>query len=91
MEQEIATYILKLKKAAESTRQAEDRPLYERHLACAAVLLALVISDAEQTRVSSEVEAHERLWGTSWLADDVCSGPREAWQQVKAALTSYTT
>jgi len=89
MEQAIASYILKLKAAAEATRQAEDRPLYERFLACSAVLLALVINGTERARIVSEVEAHERLWGSSWLEDEARNAPIAAWDGVKRALSSY--
>jgi len=47
MKKELATYILKLNEAAQTTKRAEDRSLYEKYLASAAVILALVESGAE--------------------------------------------
>ena len=41
MKKEIAQYVLSLQDAAEKTHRAEDRPIYAKYLADAAVLLAL--------------------------------------------------
>ena len=86
MKKELAAYILKLNEAAQSTKRAEDRPLYERYLASAAVILALVESGAENNIVKEAVQAHERLWGNTWLVDDAYKNPSEAWQKVKVML-----
>ena len=86
MKKELAAYILKLNEAAQSTKRAEDRQLYERYLASAAVILALVESGAENNIVEEEVQAHERLWGNTWLVDDAYKIPSNAWQKVKAML-----
>ena len=86
MKKELATYILKLNESAQLTKQAEDRPLYEKYLASAAVILALVENDAEKETIKNEIESHERLWGNTWLLDDVYINPSDAWQKVKEAL-----
>ena len=86
MKKELAAYILKLNEAAQSTKRAEDRPLYERYLASAAVILALVESGADTNIIEEEAQAHERLWGNTWLVDDAYKIPNEAWQKVKAIL-----
>ena len=86
MKKELATYILKLNEAAQTTRRAEDRPLYEKYLASAAVILALVESGAEKEAIQNEVQAHERLWGNTWLIDEVYKNPYNAWEKAKKAL-----
>jgi hypothetical protein len=83
MKTEIAQYILNLRAAASMTHRAEDRPLYEKYLADAAVLLALAETEAPSTSIREAVRRHERLWGTSWLVDDAYKGPLAAWQKVK--------
>ena len=86
MKKQIATYILKLNEAAHETKRAEDRPLYERYLAHAAVILALVESGAEKETIQDEVQSHERLWGNTWLVNDAYKIPSDAWQKVKETL-----
>ena len=86
MKKELATYILMLNEAAQSTKRAEDRPLYEKYLASAAVILALVESDAEREKIQSEMDTHEHLWGNTWLIDDAYKIPSDAWQKIKAIL-----
>ena len=86
MKEELAKYILELNDAARSTSRAEDRPLYEKYLASAAVILALVESGAAEESVRDEVKAHERLWGTTWLVDVAYMGPSAAWERFKKAM-----
>ncbi len=86
MKKELATYILKLNEAAQSTKRAEDRPLYEKYLASAAVILALAETGAEKEMIQNEVQTHERLWGNTWLVDDAYKNPSNAWQKAKEAL-----
>lgn len=86
MKKQLAAYILKLNEAAQATNRAEDRSLYEKYLAHAAVILALVESGAEKETVRNEVQAHERLWGYTWLIDEIHIIPNNAWQKVKEAL-----
>ena len=83
MKTEIAQYILSLRAAASMTHRAEDRSLYEKYLADAAVLLALVETEAPSTSISEAVQGHERLWGNTWLVDDAYKGPSTAWEKVK--------
>jgi hypothetical protein len=86
MKNELATYILKLNEATHTTKEAEDRPLYEKYLASAAVILALVESGAEKEMIQNEVQTHERLWANTWLADDAYKIPSNAWKKVKKSL-----
>jgi len=86
MKKKLATYILKLNESAQLTKRAEDRPLYERYLASAAVILALVENGSVKETIKKEIESHERLWGNTWLVDDVYKVPHDAWQKVKESL-----
>ena len=87
MKTEIAQYILSLSAAAAMTHRAEDRSLYEKYLADAAVLLALAETEAPSTSIICEaVQSHERLWGNTWLVDDAYKRPSVAWQKVKQCL-----
>ena len=87
MKKIIAQYIIALKEAAENTHRAEDRPIYQLYLADAAYLLALAEIEASFEVLSEAVNSHERLWGHTWLVDDVFKGPSKAWQVVKDCLT----
>jgi hypothetical protein len=86
LKKELSTYILELNKAAQITKRSEDRPLYEKYLASAAVILALAERGAEKEIIENEILAHERLWGNTWLVDNVYKVPSNAWQEVKKAL-----
>lgn len=83
MNPEIAQYVLSLHAAAKATHRAEDRPLYEKYLADAAVILALAETDAPLSDIKEAVQSHERLRGNTWLADDAYKTPSAAWQKVK--------
>ena len=83
---EIAKYILSLSAAASMTHRAEDRSLYEKYLADAAVILALAETEAPSTSMREAIQSHERLWGNTWLVDDSYKGPSAAWQKVKKCI-----
>lgn len=83
MKAEIAQYILCLRSSASMTNRAEDRSLYEKYLADAAVLLALVETEAPITSIRDAVLSHERLRGITWVVDDTYKEPSAAWQKVK--------
>jgi hypothetical protein len=36
--------------------------------------------------IQNEVQTHERLWGNTWLVDDVYKIPSNAWKKVKESL-----
>lgn len=86
MKREVATYIIKLDEAARNTKRAEDRAIYQRQLASAAVILALAETGAATERVREEALAHERLRGNSWPVDEAHRGPAAAWQRVMGTL-----
>ncbi len=86
MKKQLANYILKLNEAAHSTKRAEERNIYERYLAHAGVMLAMLENGAEKKHLAKEVQSHEKMWGNDWLIDDACKTPGEAWQEVKLLL-----
>ena len=82
----IADYIRNLWEAAGNTNCAADRPLYEKYLADAAVLLALVVTGAELAQIGDAVRHRERLWGRTWLQDEVYGKPADAFEAIKEQL-----
>ncbi len=82
----LADYILKLSEAAANTHFSADRPLYEKYLADAAVLLALIVSGADPGQIDDAVKRHERLWGHTWLQDEVFKKPADAFEVFKGQL-----
>jgi len=86
MKTALAEYILKLNDASRKTHCAEDRPLYEKYLAEAGVILSMVELKMDTESIRKEIQAHERLWGLSWLIDNVKESPSKAWQKVKKAF-----
>ncbi len=83
----LAEYILKLNDASQKTHRAEDRPLYEKCLAEAGIILSMVELNMDIESIKKEIQSHERLWGIAWLIDDVKDVPSEAWQKVKMNQT----
>jgi hypothetical protein len=88
MKAALAEYILKLNDASQKTRRAEDRPLYEKYLAEAGVILSMVELNMDVELIRKEIQAHERLWGIAWLIDDVKEDPSEAWQKAKKVFAT---
>jgi hypothetical protein len=86
MKTAIARYALSLSAAASETHRAEDRLLYERYLADAAILLALAETGAPVTSIHEAIQRHERLWGNTWFVDDAYKGPGSAWEAVKQCI-----
>jgi len=86
LKKELATYILKLHKAAQETKRAEDRQVYEKYLAGAAVILALAEEGSEKEMIVNEIQAHERLRGHTWLVDEDHNGSNNAWKRIKEVV-----
>ena len=86
MKAELADYILCLSESLESTHHANDRPLYVKYLADAAVLLALVERGANGEELQRKVENHERLWGQTWLVGDEHTAVSQAWRKFTDSL-----
>ncbi len=86
MKSELADYILCLSEGLAHTHHANDRPLYEKYLADAAVLLALVERGANVEELRQRVENHERLWSQTWLVGEEYKSAAEAWKKFTALL-----
>jgi hypothetical protein len=86
MKTALADYVLRLSEALAHTKHASDRPLYERYLADAAVLLALVERGADVQEVKQRVANHERLWSQTWAAGGEYKDASEAWKKFKDLL-----
>ena len=86
MKEELVDYILCLSESLAHTGQANDRPLYEKYLADAAVLLALVERDVDIGELKQRVQNHERLLSNTWLVGDEHRAVFEAWGKFKALL-----
>ena len=84
---EVAEYIFALRDAADATHQAEDRPIYERYLAEAAVLLALIEKDSSKDVIANAVQGHERLRGHTWLQDPIFEKSSKIWEKVKKCIS----
>ena len=86
MKAALADYILCLSHCLAHTKQANDRPLYERYLADAAVLLALLERGVGAGELSRRVEGHERLLSDTWPIGDEHQAIFEGWNKFKALL-----
>ncbi len=86
MKEELADYILCLSESLAHTRRTNDRPLYEKYLADAAVLLALVERGVDIGELKQKVHNHERLLSNTWLVGDEHKAVFEAWGKFKARL-----
>jgi hypothetical protein len=82
MDQAIAAYVLKVAEAAANTHTAADRPLYEKYLADASVLLAQAVAGAPASELAPLVRAHDRLLGITWLQGPEHQSIFAAWQGV---------
>ena len=70
---QLANYIIILDDAAAVSSKLDDKPLYEKYLAHAGLMLALAVLDKDKQRLIDAIEAHENLWVHSWLVDDAYS------------------
>lgn len=86
MKTELADYILCLSESLENTHYSNDRPLYEKYLADAAVLLVLVERRANIEELKRRVEIHERLLSQTWLVGEEHIAVFEAWKKFKNRL-----
>ncbi len=86
MKKELADYILCLSESLSHTHHANDRPLYEKYLADAAVLLALVERGVDLEELKRRVQNHERLLSNTWLVGDEHKSVFAAWQKFRTLL-----
>ncbi len=86
MKKELADYILCLSESLSHTHHANDRPLYEKYLADAAVLLALAECEADVEELRRRAQNHERLLSNTWLIGDEHKSVFAAWQRFRTLL-----
>jgi hypothetical protein len=91
LSEHIAAYVLKLEDCSRRTHRAGDRSVYQTYLADAAGILALSISDQSVASLKDRAQSHERLWGHSWLQDEVYREAADAWKLVKEELLRAAT
>ena len=84
----LSEYILLLSNSASETKFAADRPTYQLLLANAAVLLAIVVRGADHSQIENAVNRHERLWGNTFLQDEVFRKPLDAFAEFKKQMHS---
>ena len=81
----LARFISEMEQQAGSTHEAEDRPLYDKFLAKAAVIIAKVEQDMV---IGDDVAAMERLFGHTWFKDkDAYTRIYSEWDTFKGLLT----
>jgi hypothetical protein len=80
----LANYVLQLGSAAESTHEANDRPVYRILLAEAAILLASAVKGASAKELVSLLQQHERTRGNTWIRGPEHAVIENAWEAVIA-------
>lgn len=81
----LARFISEMEQQAGSTNEAEDRPLYEKFLDKAAIIVAKVEQDKP---VGDDVATMERLFGHTWFKDeDAYTRIYNEWDTFKGLLT----
>jgi len=78
----LASYVATLERCLANTHRAEDRSIYEKYLADAAGILASSVLGESMDILRSRFEAHERLWGHTWLQDAAYREASSAWGAV---------
>ena len=84
-------YVRILEDCLANTHRAEDRPNYEKYLADAAGILASCVAGEPIANVVRRIEAHERLWGHTWLQDPIYRKAESAWHTVKEHANNVPT
>ena len=83
LDSKLARYVIELEACLANTHRAEDRSLYEKYLASAAGILASCVLKQPASEIASRIMTHERLWGTTWLGDDIYRKAATAWAEAK--------
>ena len=89
MQEALADYILALAHAREATHAAADRPLYDRYIADAGVLLASAVRTPDDASLVQALRTHERLRGMTWLTGPEYIAPERAWERVVAVAPRF--
>ena len=81
----LARFISEMEQQAGSTHEAKDRPLYDKFLAKAAIIVAKVEQDEP---IGDDVATMERLFGHTWLSDETAyTRIYTEWDTFKGLLT----
>ena len=81
----LARFISELARQASSTHEAEDRPLYDKFLAKAAIIMAKV---ERNQPIGEDISTTERLFGHTWFKDEEAyTRIYEEWDTFKGLLT----
>ena len=75
----LVDYILCLSQSLEHTHHANDRHLYQSYLAEAAVMLALLMKNADASQMETLIQNHGRNLGYSWLVGPEHAAVAKAW------------
>ena len=76
-------YVLDWQQGLANTTRAEDRPLYEKYLSHAAVILAWIETGITDDDLFAEISTHERLWGHTWLQDSAYKVPAKSYSNFR--------
>ena len=82
LNKKLAAYILSLEECLDKTHRAEDRSIYASYLSDAAGILAVCVNEVPAMELHSRIESHERLWGHTWLQDEIFKKAADAWEAV---------
>ena len=63
---ELSKHILDLQYCRDNTSRAEDRNLFGKMLAQAAIISALVETQSSKSRLFDEIETYDRIWSFSY-------------------------
>jgi|GEM_PF-2787009 len=81
----LARFISEMERKVGSTHEAEDRPLYDKFMAKAAIIMAKVEQDQP---IGEDVATIERLFGHTWFKDEKAyTRIYEEWDTFKRLLT----
>ncbi len=86
LESELAQYIAVLSESAGGTRRAEDRRLYEAHLAQAAVMFKVLRRDRSLSGLRALIATERRNYGWSYLSDDQGHSAESAFDRFATAV-----
>jgi hypothetical protein len=77
----LAEYVAILGKSAADTKWANDRPLYQRHLAEAALMFVAIEKDESLEKLRSLVSLERHTYGTGFLSGDEGSAAESAFNK----------
>jgi hypothetical protein len=85
-----ADYVLRLSESLAHTHHANDRPLYQRLLADAASLLALLVRERDSAEIARAIQHHERLSLELFLSGPEHEAITDAWRRFTDAYGTPT-